>query len=498
MVRMVHVNTLESSILPFGNSIEAMEIRWFQSEPFLYTGAFGDGGIMRLALQEGVAAVVAQSAAYSTRTGTLGLTDFTFFDLGDSSFLLGAGRYDDVPALRVLGSAGGFSGVNTLTGNAALMRGWSQVESISSGGHSYIASAQWGVDGLWLYEITDGQTLQNIAHVNDSRKAKLDEVSAIAVAQIAGENYIVAASAGHATISVWHLEGSGQLILADSIGAGFGVDWAAITALETLVVGDQTFVLVGSAGSGTLSSIRINALGVMFVEDTVMDNLDTRFDDVAALASFTYAGRGFVVAAGSDGGATVFEIAADGQLYHQQSIAQTGDWTLGNITAAAADVVGSEAQIYFTGVNSGIAQFSVDLSRLGVVLQAGSGGQVLNGTPQDDHLDAGDGNSVLVGGAGDDRLIAGQGQSQLTGGSGIDTFVFHPGGAPGLIVDFTVGVDRIDLSAYPMLYSLAGISVTPSDVGATLAVQGDVIHVQSLDFLPLSALDFGADDFIYL
>ncbi|WP_310541734.1 type I secretion C-terminal target domain-containing protein [Phenylobacterium sp.] len=62
--------------------------------------------------------------------------------------------------------------------------------------------------------------------------------------------------------------------------------------------------------------------------------------------------------------------------------------------------------------------------------------------------------STLAGGAGDDTLIGGRGDEVLTGGAGADVFSFpaEPW-SPNRITDFTVGVDRLDLSA---LFQKAG------------------------------------------
>ena len=62
--------------------------------------------------------------------------------------------------------------------------------------------------------------------------------------------------------------------------------------------------------------------------------------------------------------------------------------------------------------------------------------------------------STLAGGAGNDTLIGGRGDEVLTGGAGADTFSFpaEPW-SPNRITDFTVGVDRLDLSS---LFQKAG------------------------------------------
>ena len=80
----------------------------------------------------------------------------------------------------------------------------------------------------------------------------------------------------------------------------------------------------------------------------------------------------------------------------------------------------------------------------------------INGGRGDDAIYGEQGRDILNGGAGDDEIYGGEdkdtinggeGNDLLDGGPGIDTFVFEPGSGNDYIMDFTPGVDRIDLSA---------------------------------------------------
>ena len=76
------------------------------------------------------------------------------------------------------------------------------------------------------------------------------------------------------------------------------------------------------------------------------------------------------------------------------------------------------------------------------------GNDIISGAGGSDRLDGGIGNDTLNGGDGDDILIGGAGNDSLTGGAGADVFMFGPGAGADTVVDFQVGIDRLDVSAF--------------------------------------------------
>jgi Ca2+-binding RTX toxin-like protein len=103
-------------------------------------------------------------------------------------------------------------------------------------------------------------------------------------------------------------------------------------------------------------------------------------------------------------------------------------------------------------------------------LSGGVGYDNLWGGAGADTLLGGSGNDLLDGGSGNDRLIGSTGFDRMIGGTGSDVFVFLAiGDGPGtrsvydweptgtdIIVDFTRGSDRIDLSAIDADPAVAG------------------------------------------
>ena len=82
----------------------------------------------------------------------------------------------------------------------------------------------------------------------------------------------------------------------------------------------------------------------------------------------------------------------------------------------------------------------------------GSGNDALYGGPGggDDIMNGNKGNDRLFGGQGNDKLYGSEGNDRLSGGPGEDIFIFEPGEYENTITDFTLGEDKIDLSAFDL------------------------------------------------
>ena len=78
-------------------------------------------------------------------------------------------------------------------------------------------------------------------------------------------------------------------------------------------------------------------------------------------------------------------------------------------------------------------------------LIGGAQGDILLGGGGRDQLVGNGGRDNLAGGSGDDRLNGGAGRDVLTGGKGVDTFVFGLGDGSGVITDFEVRTDVIQI-----------------------------------------------------
>ncbi|HYX17624.1 MAG TPA: calcium-binding protein [Nostoc sp.] len=96
------------------------------------------------------------------------------------------------------------------------------------------------------------------------------------------------------------------------------------------------------------------------------------------------------------------------------------------------------------------------------LLFGNNGNDQINGGDGNDEIDGGDGNDQINGGNGNDTLIGGAGTDTITDGGGNDTFKYlntsesQVGVARDILIDFTSGIDKIDLSAIDAELSPAG------------------------------------------
>jgi hypothetical protein len=113
-----------------------------------------------------------------------------------------------------------------------------------------------------------------------------------------------------------------------------------------------------------------------------------------------------------------------------------------------------------------------------------------------DMLSGHDGNDRLFGGAGPDLLDGGTGADFLNGGAGDDRFIYRQGYGADLIFGFAAGTgseDRINLSAFPNITSLAHVLAMANQVGADTVINfggGDTITLRNVVRTSLSADDF--------
>ncbi|MFD1326675.1 M10 family metallopeptidase [Mycoplana ramosa] len=116
----------------------------------------------------------------------------------------------------------------------------------------------------------------------------------------------------------------------------------------------------------------------------------------------------------------------------------------------------------------------------------------LYGTNYNDKLIGNGYANRLSGGAGNDVLNGGAGNDILAGGSGYDDFIFRKGYGKDTILDFTNGLDQIDLRSYGFK-SASSVMSKADQVGADVHITfaaTDILLLKNFDIADLNKGDF--------
>ncbi|MEQ6204943.1 hypothetical protein ABMC88_18025 [Sulfitobacter sp. HNIBRBA2951] len=310
----------------------------------------------------------------------------------------------------------------------------------------------------------------------------------VEMVQVGGRMFAVAASVFDHQISTYSVGNAGVLEPVSQVGALDGLGISQPTHLEVIEAGGTQFVLVGSYGTSSLTLLRLEAGGGLTPVHQVNDDLDTRFAGVSVMESIEVNGATYVVAGGHDDGLSLFTVLPEGRLLHLATVADTLVTGLdgpGSISLSARD---GGIDMFVAESGTGIlGAWRIDLDD-NMIVSAGGGGAASNQS-----------GSNLTAGAGQDVLMAGMGRDTLRGGDGADVFVIMADDGQGdRIMDFEMGVDRIDISSFEGFTGLSSMSFqTRNDGGVGIRLGEEEIRVYGANGADLNADDFALRDFIF-
>ena len=401
---------------------------------------------------------------------------------GNSQLLIGMTSSTALGAYAV-STSGDIGGITHFAG---LDHSTNRPEALHVTGGGDVLVAGMG-NGFVAYGV-DGAALQVTSVIHDTDQTHVDSVSVFSDVNVNGTSFFIAASHGENGLSVFQNAAAG-LIATDSSGPDEGVGLMRPTTMETAVIGGQAYVIVGTAmdDGGALSVFHIDSDGMLTPTDHVLDTRDSRFGAVQDIAVTEAGGMTFLIAGGGDDGLSSFLLLPGGQLQHLESIADSHQTALANISAIAATQIGATLRIIAATQSEGaLTDLAIDLSNLGEQRIADAEGGVLEGTGGNDVLVGQDGDDLITGGVGDDIIIDGAGSDTLTGGPGRDTFVFRHDGEIDEITDFDPALDRLDLNSWPLLYDPASLEIQTTADGAVITYRDETLILRSPNG-PLSA-----------
>ncbi|MGB3147965.1 MAG: calcium-binding protein [Paracoccaceae bacterium] len=498
MISYAFTGQLGGAAPTFATNIADLEIAWVNGLPRLFAATLpgaGAGysvydisGASGLASQQGLQGYF--SAVHHFSTPQMAILPGTGTG---NMFLIAAGLAPSGWASYSLTGTGSFGSAL----NSAFAYDPTAIAAFAKGSASYTFLAADGKSVPYAYQIdSTGQfsLVRGSAAVTNGA-----DISAMATVVTAQGGVLVTVSASSNLISSYRIGSAGELTAASTVTVDLGTGYSKPTDVTTISVSGISYAVVASAESSSLSVFRILPDGQLAEADHVVDNLATRFSHATALESFTVGNRGFVLAGGNDDGFDVMTLLPDGRLVHLMTVTDSAATSLANVTALAAAEIGNQIKLFAASATEpGISQFSLDLGTLGESLYKTAGSMV--GTADNDLLVAGAFTTDVRGGDGDDILVAGDlgGAAELWGGAGRDLFVLSASATPIHIRDYQVGVDRLDLTSYPMLRNIGQLAITSTATGAEIAYQGNLIIIDSHDGNPIAPTAFAQSHLLRL
>ena len=366
------------------------------------------------------------------------------------------------------------------------------------GGVTYFYAARAGESTIHTYAVADGGAMTLVgSRMLDGPHTGVD-IAALTPVTVGGRQFLISLSLEADVVRAFPVGPNGTLGTPQMLGAPQGLGIADPSAVEVVEMAGTTFLVVASAGSSSVSVIAIGADGGLRVTDHVIDTLDTRFQGAQALATAEVGDRVFVIAGGGDPGLTVMMLTPEGQLLNCGQLLQGAGMALDNITAMTARVVDGKIELFVTGEGTGITRVIIDPGTLTPIQTGGADPGTLTGTAGADMILGGDGAELVQGNSGADVLGDGAGSDTLFGGAGADTFVLSADGEADTIGDFQLGIDRIDLSGWGPIHSLAALTITATATGALITWGEEVLEIVTPNGLPILPGSFQLSDFIGL
>lgn len=473
------------------DGVSDIELAVLSGQVRLYALGRAVPGIAAFSVAEAAPLQIVGQIGLLPSLSTAAVPQMAFVASSAGSSLLVSGLFTFAPCAVSLSSTGGFQSSGYWTDantDAALL---AVTEIVQTASATFMFATQIDASGLSLFSLQTASGTVTVQQVAADTIDATATVSDVEVLQFGTGRVVVAAVADQDRIVAFSFASDGRMGAPQSIGAPNGLGISVPADMAKVSVGQIEYLLLASAQSSTISVFLLDSGGQLVAADNVVDSLTTRFAAAARIEAVSTHGRGFVVASGSDDGLSLFTVLPGGRLLHLTTLADSAALTLDNISALAMVAVGQELQVFAaSGSEAGLSRFTFDLSRIGLTLSSGPANATLSGAVLDDMLIGGHGDDVLSGGSGDDILVDGAGADSLAGGAGSDLFVLASDGQRDVILDFTPGSDRLDLSAFDMLYSVAQIVITPTIWGARLEYQDEITEIHSASGQTIFAADF--------
>ena len=346
--------------------------------------------------------------------------------------------------------------------------------SFETGGQSYLCIARKSGSGVETYRVGTDGSLTPVQSLADTATSHLSAVTAMTAFESGGQTWLATASATENGISLYRVGTDGKMTLGASFGFDQQLPVTTPTAMTSVEVGGETYVLLTAFGTSSLTVLEATGGGLEF-RDQLNDSLGTRFGGASVVETFIKGDMALVAVAGGDGGLSLMQLLPGGRLLHRETVVDGTDTALAQVSGMrfVEQADGGVELFVLSGRDGGLSRFALDDAALGITAR----GQ--NGSAGNDILTAADRGGALAGGDGADVLIDAAGQDTLSGGAGADVFILSPDEADDLIRDFNAAEDQLDLGGYDMVHDISALGYRMLSNGAEVTVAGDTLTILS-------------------
>ena len=474
-----------------------IELVTIEGQTYLIAAGEAEGGLTSFLISADGSLSLASEILPNAGSGTLGLRDITVGQNNAEVFLFTGAMADNNQVRYTIGADGGLTVGESYSDAAGTYAQWDVVQMVSTDSATYLYASIWGQPGLLRFELDGNNLLTGGTYFPDNADIYLGDVTAIHGAKLHGQDFLFIASGIDAGMQSYRVLPDGSLDLIDTVAPAEG-GISGATEIVSAEVDGRAFVVLAASGTDQLLVYRVSAGGNLKLVDAVIDTNDTRFAGASALEVIEFEGRTLIAVGGSDDGITIFELNGKGWLTELATLADDNGTALADITAIKADIVDGILHLFASSATEdGVTHMTIDLVNGANVIEGGAVADILHGTAGDDTIYGYGHKDELYGEGGDDRLIDGRGSDKMWGGDGADIFVFIPDGREDQIMDFQIGIDRIDLSQFSGIYDYSELAITSTEDGAVITFEEDVFTIHSIDGSPLSADDFAQTDFVF-
>jgi hypothetical protein len=256
-----HIMTRSDGPDPYMIGLGDLAVQEQAGQIHIYSASGMGGGV---GLRGGESLQWRDSAAYATPEGLSAPRELQVIEIDGSQILLASGQYGDrIDAWQIQGNGtlGSASPLRLSGPNAEANRGGIiQLEQfLMDGVHVFVTASRYA-DGLVVWN-RDGTTLRQVGQAGNSDFLAGGSVQAMALSMPGDVPIILAASSSKDELLAFEIHPRGSLGHPVRLDLRDGLNIDTPTQIETVQLNGQSFAILGSTQSNSLSVVKISAGG---------------------------------------------------------------------------------------------------------------------------------------------------------------------------------------------------------------------------------------------